>query len=392
MELDIKLSINKKHEYSHNTFILRWNPAISSYTMNRLDYDMEDWAKGYWDDDFDWSVHEWQKARKGDRFFMVRVGEGNTGIFAAGRFSSNPVLGEDWSGQGREVYYMQMDFEAVFHPNRTAIISTRELEKELPAINWRGGHSGEMVDVETADRLELMWRDFIGRNKSLYLHRAVKNEHYDSRSDIDKAIAIASKAHAADYDLDGNPTILHPLAVGMMGQNDTERIVGFLHDVVEDTQYTFEQLEEEGFSPEVINALRLLTHDKETPYMEYVARICKSGNQTALNVKLNDLRHNLARGKEGGHTRCVEKHTRALAFIEEFLALENHILVDSQPEECPVCKGKVLPIIYGFPTEEMGEKARNGEVILGGCIIREFSPDWSCPTCGTNFIKKYSID
>jgi rubrerythrin len=79
-----------------------------------------------------------------------------------------------------------------------------------------------------------------------------------------------------------------------------------------------------------------------------------------------------------------------LAFIEEFLALENHILADSQPEECPVCKGKVLPIIYGLPTEEMGEKARNGEVILGGCIITEFSPSWHCPTCGTNFIKKYS--
>ena len=215
---------------------------------------------------------------------------------------------------------MQMDFEAVFHPNRTAIISTKELEKELPAINWQGGHSGEMVDSETADRLELMWRDFIGLNKSLYLHRAVKNKNYDSRSDIDKAIAIASKAHAADYDLDGNPTILPPLAVGMMGHNDTERIVGFLHDVVEDTKYTFDDLVEIGFSEEVIATLRLLTHDKHTPYMEYIERICKSGNRAAINVKLNDLRHNLARGREGGHMRCVEKHTVALAYIEKFLA------------------------------------------------------------------------
>jgi hypothetical protein len=54
--------------------------------------------------------------------------------------------------------------------------------------------------------------------------------------------------------------------------------------------------------------------------MEYIERICKSGNQTAINVKLNDLKHNLARGKEGGHTRCVEKHTVAKAFIEEYLA------------------------------------------------------------------------
>lgn len=320
MELDIKLSINKKLEFQHNTFLLKWNPAISSYTMERLDNDISEWADGYWSDDFDWSVHEWQKAHKGDRFFMVRVGEGNTGVFAAGRFTSEPFKDEDWSGKGREVYYMQMEFEAVFHPERVEIIPTKELERELPNIDWRKGHSGQMLDKESAERLELMWRDYVGRNKSLYLPRAVKNENYDSRSDIDKAIALASIAHAADYDLDGNPTILHPLAVGMMGQNDTERIVGFLHDVVEDTHYTFEDLEDEGFSAEVIATLRLLTHDKETPYMEYVENICKSGNRAAINVKLNDLKHNLARGKEGGHTRCVEKHTAAKAFIEEFLA------------------------------------------------------------------------
>lgn len=320
MKLDIRLSIDKRTDSQHNTFLLRWNPAISSYTMGRLDNDMNDWAEGYWADDFDWSVHEWQKARKGDRFFMVRVGEGKSGIFAAGRFTSSPKIGEDWSGKGREIYYMQMEFEAVFHPERTDIISTEDLEREVPNIDWRGGHSGECVDSETADKLELMWRDHIGQNKTMYLPRAVENEYYDLRSDIDKAIEIASKAHAADYDLDGNPTILHPLAVGMMGNNDTERIVGFLHDVVEDTKYTFDDLIEEGFSDAVISALRLLTHDKETPYMEYIERICKSGNRVAINVKLNDLHHNLARGKAGGHTRCVEKHTVALAYIEDFLA------------------------------------------------------------------------
>jgi len=288
--------------------------------MARLDADMEEWAKGFWDYDFDWSVYEWQNARNGDRFFMLRTGEGNTGIFAAGRFTTEPYKGEDWAGKGREVYYMRMDFEAVFHPERTEIISTEELEREVSNIDWRKGHSGELVDNETADKLELMWRDHIGRNKSMYLPRAVRNESYDARSDIDKAIEFASKAHAADYDLDGNPTILHPLAVGMMGNNDTERIVGFLHDIVEDTRYGFEDLEDEGFSHEVISALRLLTHDKQAPYMGYIEQICKSGNRTAINVKLNDLKHNLARGKAGGHTRCVEKHTEALAYVESFLA------------------------------------------------------------------------
>lgn len=324
MELDIKLSINKKEESLHNTFILKWNPAVSSYTMERLDNDMAEWAEGYWSDDFDWSVFEWQKAHKGDRFFMVRVGEGNTGIFAAGRFTSEPFKDEDWSGKGREVYYMQMEFEAVFHPERADIISTEKLEQELPQLDWRKGHSGQMLEKEEAVRVELMWKDYIGQNKAIFLPRAVKNEDYDTRSDIDKAIELASKAHAADYDLDGNPTILHPLAVGMMGTTDTERIVGFLHDVVEDTKYTFEDLVEEGFSADVIKALRLLTHDKDTPYMTYIENICRSGNSTALHVKINDLKHNLARGQEGGHTRCVEKHTKALAYIEAYLAASSN--------------------------------------------------------------------
>lgn len=320
MKFNFSLSINKKEESSHNTFLLRWNPAISSYTMKRLDEDIEEWAEGFWSDDFDWNVYEWERAKEGDKFFLVRVGEGNTGIFAAGRFTSNPYEGEDWSGKGRKTYYMRMEFEAVFHPERTDIIPTEALERELPNIDWQKGHSGEMVDSETADRLELMWRDHIWRNKTVYLPRAAKNEDYDSRSDIDKAIEFAAKAHAADYDLDGNPTILHPLAVGMMGNTEAERIVGFLHDVVEDTKYSFDDLADEGFSDEVISALRLLTHDKDTPYMTYLEQICQSGNMTAINVKINDLNHNLARGRAGGHTKCVEKHTEALAYMESFLA------------------------------------------------------------------------
>ncbi len=319
MELDIKLQINKKQEFLHNTFLLRWNPAISSYTMAQFDKELEMWASGDWDD-FDWSIFEWQKAHRGDRFFMVRVGEGNTGIFAAGRFISEPFEDEDWRNNDKTSYYGQLEFEAIFHPERADIITTDELKRELPHIDWDKGHSGESVDSQTADKLELLWRDHIGRNKHLYLPRAIKNEFYDSRSDIDKAIELASTAHAADYDLDGNPTILHPLAVGMMGHNDLERIVGFLHDVVEDTRYDFSDIEDLDFPQVVIEALKLLTHDKHTPYMEYIERICKSGNMTAINVKMNDLKHNLARGREGGHTQCVEKHTKALAYIENYIA------------------------------------------------------------------------
>ena len=134
---------------------------------------------------------------------------------------------------------------------------------------------------------------------------------------IDIAVNIAAKAHADQLDKDNNPVILHPLTVGMAGKTELEKVVGFLHDVVEDTEYTFDDLKAEGISEEAIQTLKLLTHSKETPYEEYLDRIIASGNQTAINVKLNDLTHNLQRGRAGGHWEIVRKHEAAYAKISK---------------------------------------------------------------------------
>lgn len=72
---------------------------------------------------------------------------------------------------------------------------------------------------------------------------------------IDIAISIANKAHAGQIDRDGYPVILHPLTVGLMGHTDEEKIAGFLHDVVEDSNYTFEDLLEAGIPVGIVNAL-----------------------------------------------------------------------------------------------------------------------------------------
>lgn len=309
MRFDLDITIDKGR-IKPNAFLLRWDPAHSSYSIEQLDREMNDGARGAWSNTVSRPIRDWEQAGRGDRFFLLRTGEGQTGLFAAGRFASECYLEE---GKHRVL----LEFETIIHPDRAEIIPTAELARDLPHCDWQSEESGILLDRETAERLELIWRDYIGLNKQLYLPRAVRNDHYDTRSEIDKAIALASKAHAADYDLDGNPTILHPLAVGMMGKSDTERVVGFLHDVVEDTAYDFDDLADEGFSREVIEALRLLTHDKQTPYMGYIERICRSGNDVALRVKLNDLTHNIARGLAGGHMRCVEKHRAALARIFE---------------------------------------------------------------------------
>ena len=131
---------------------------------------------------------------------------------------------------------------------------------------------------------------------------------------IDIALSIATQAHAGQFDRDGHPVILHPLTVGLMGQTDEEKMAGFLHDVVEDTDFTFDDLLERGIPAEVVDALRLLTHEKGTDYYAYVQRIIDSGNSIALHVKYNDLQHNFARGK--AYPDLQQKHGKALEMVK----------------------------------------------------------------------------
>ena len=130
---------------------------------------------------------------------------------------------------------------------------------------------------------------------------------------IDIALRIATTAHAGQLDRDGHPVILHPLAVGLMGKTDEEKIAGFLHDVVEDTDYTFDDLLRAGIPVGVVNALRLLMHEPGTDYDAYVQAIIDSGNPIALQVKYNDLQHNFARRK--AYPDLQAKHGNAVGIF-----------------------------------------------------------------------------
>ena len=111
-------------------------------------------------------------------------------------------------------------------------------------------------------------------------------------STLNRAIEIASKAHEGATDKYGAPYINHVTRVMNMGQTDNEKIVGVLHDVIEDTPWTFEDLEKEGFSKEVIDALKCVTKTSEDEdYAEFITRA--KINPLAVKVKLNDLTDNL---------------------------------------------------------------------------------------------------
>src|ERR1035437_2145919 len=99
-----------------------------------------------------------------------------------------------------------------------------------------------------------------------------KNLNMDS-SKVDflsTAIEIAAKAHSGQVDKAGESYILHPLRVMLSLTNDTERICAVLHDVIEDTDITIEQLAKAGFSEETLNVISLLTRQKGETYNEFI--------------------------------------------------------------------------------------------------------------------------
>lgn len=107
---------------------------------------------------------------------------------------------------------------------------------------------------------------------------------------ITKALAIAMDAHKDQKDKAGAPYIWHPVTVALHQKTEAGVIAALLHDVVEDSHYTEDDLRKAGFSDDVLNAVHLLTHKKGVPYFDYVRAIKE--NEIARSVKIQDLRHN----------------------------------------------------------------------------------------------------
>ena len=107
-----------------------------------------------------------------------------------------------------------------------------------------------------------------------------------------KAINIAIKAHEGQIDKSGMPYYGHIMRVMNAGQTIDEKIVGVLHDLVEDTDWTFKKLEEQGFPKQIIDALKCVTKlSDDEPYDEFIQRI--KSNPLAIAVKINDLTDNM---------------------------------------------------------------------------------------------------
>ncbi|MBQ5659061.1 MAG: GTP pyrophosphokinase [Peptococcaceae bacterium] len=106
-----------------------------------------------------------------------------------------------------------------------------------------------------------------------------------------QAFMVARDAHKDQVDKAGKSYLNHPTFVAGMMDTDEEKAVAWLHDVVEDTEWTLERLTANGFPPQVVEAVGVLTHDANVSYGDYIARIKE--NPLARKVKIADLKHNL---------------------------------------------------------------------------------------------------
>ena len=134
-----------------------------------------------------------------------------------------------------------------------------------------------------------------------------------------KAIKVAFKAHEGQLDKTGLPYILHPIHVAEQMKDEDSCVAAILHDVIEDTDITLEDLRKEGFTEKQLEAVALLTHDLSVDYMDYIIQL--SGNPIARAVKIEDLKHNSDTTRALGNLtpqdiKRNQKYLSALNFLE----------------------------------------------------------------------------
>ena len=134
-----------------------------------------------------------------------------------------------------------------------------------------------------------------------------------------KALALCYEAHKEQTDKSGLPYVFHPFHLAEQMIDEDTTVVALLHDVVEDTEYTIEDLKNMGFNQKVIEAISLMTHDEKIPYEEYVLKLKE--NSIARTVKIADLKHNSDLTRLNSITekdlKRAEKYKKAIKILGE---------------------------------------------------------------------------
>ena len=133
-------------------YLMRWNPSVSSFTEKDYAEHVAHMRNGMFH--LNWSIREWEEARKGDMFFMLRTGDDKAGIVFNGQFISDPYPEEDWNGSSKRRMYVDMICTNPIDPKKKPRISLAQLQEAIPSIDWQQGHSGTLLSEEEAAKLD----------------------------------------------------------------------------------------------------------------------------------------------------------------------------------------------------------------------------------------------
>ncbi len=133
-------------------YLMRWNPSISSF--NEKDYKecVGNMVHGMFR--LDWSIYEWEEARRGDYFYMLRTGDYKAGIVFSGQFITDPYPADDWAGSTKRRMYVDLICMDPIDPKERPRISLEKLKKEIPGFDWSKGHSGALLSEDVVKKLD----------------------------------------------------------------------------------------------------------------------------------------------------------------------------------------------------------------------------------------------
>ena len=139
-------------------YLMRWNPTISSFKESDYEECVENMERGMFR--MNWSIYEWEEARVGDMFFMMRVGDDKAGIVFSGIIVSDPYVMDDWAGTSKRRLYVDLVSMNAVAPDEEPLVTLDMLQTSIPEINWAKGHSGELLPDSVAKKLAgLMEKD-----------------------------------------------------------------------------------------------------------------------------------------------------------------------------------------------------------------------------------------
>lgn len=139
------------------SYLMRWNPSISSFTERDFEECVENMVHGMFR--MNWSIYEWEEARRGDLFFMMRVGDDKAGIVFTGQFISDPYPGEDWAGSTKRRMYVDMIVTNSVEPGAIPRVSLEKLQESIPEYEWAKGHSGALMPEDIVTKLDEMYEE-----------------------------------------------------------------------------------------------------------------------------------------------------------------------------------------------------------------------------------------